>query len=111
MLRRFFGSKFSGHNKSNYHQRSSNEKQSCTNLSTIYYSIELICCHFDSLSQVIATSKDTIAKTIDFVNLIGSRLKRPGLINMSPNQPAERLPLIPAIILKNDCLTDFTLTK
>ena len=105
------GSKFNSHNIGNNNQSSGNPEQSCSNLGTSKYSVKLISSHCENLSSITATSKETIANTNAFVNLVASRLTNPGAMNISPIQPADRLPLIPESTLKNDFLTLFTLAK
>lgn len=109
--RRFFRSKFNSHDIGNNNQRGRNPEQDTSNLGTIENFIELFCVHCDNMSQIIATSKNTIANTNVPVNLVVSRLTKPGAINTNPIQPADRLPLIPDSTLKNDFLTAVTLAK
>ncbi len=111
-IRRFtLGSKFNSHNIGNNDQRGCNPEQGTSNLGTIKNFIKLFCSHKDIMSQIIATSKNTIANTNASVNLVVSRLTNPGAINMRPIQPADKLPLIPESTLKNDFLTALTLAK
>ena len=101
----FLSSHLRSHNIGNNHQRTGNQKQRSSNLSAIYNVVKLFATHFDNLSNITATSKDTIARVNDFVNKTVSRLINPGPINKSPNQAAEKLPLIPESTRKNDFFT------
>lgn len=111
-MRRFLlRSEFNGHNIGNNDQNTSNPEQSSSNLGAIQYFIKLIRSHFEKWSNAIASTMLTIAATKDFVNASRFRLINPGAINTTPNQPADRLPLIPDRTRKNDFLTAVTLAN
>ena len=107
----FLGKEFNSHNVGNDGQSSSNYKQGRTDRGTINNVTKLFRSHFENLSKIIATSKDTIANVTARVNVAGSILIKPGAIRTNANQPADKLPKIPDRTLKNDFVMMDTLTK